>query len=100
MQQRHHDGLERYRDTGEGSVLGTRVTMPAQRKDGSTLTVELTIREYEGEHGMLLTGWLRDITELVEARAAVTRSEQRLGALLANIISVIILVTETVMFRR
>lgn len=85
----HRAGMTRYLETREGVVLNSRVVLPAQRADGSRLTVELAISPHEDDEGLLFTGWLRDITELEEAREAVTRSEERLAALIANVSDVI-----------
>ena len=89
MRVAHRRGLAHYMATGEGPALNTRLTLPGVRRDGSRLTVELTISPSESPAGPLFTGWLRDITELVEAREAVDRSEQRLASLVANISDVI-----------
>lgn len=89
LREAHRAGLAHYLDTGEGPALNTRLTLPAVRRDGSRFTVELTISPSSSPEGPLFTGWLRDITELVEAREAVERSEQRLTSLVANISDVI-----------
>ena len=85
----HRAGMDTYLETGEGPALNTRLTLPALRKDGSQFTVELTISPSESREGPVFTGWLRDITELVEARDAVARSEERLASLVANVSDVI-----------
>lgn len=89
LREGHRSGLEKYLATGEGPVLNTRVKVPGQRADGSRFTAELSISPSEGPDGPMFTGWLRDITELEEAREAAKRSEERLSALIANISDVI-----------
>ena len=89
LRESHRSGLEKYLETGEGPVLNTRVTVPGQRADGSRFTVELAISPSEGPDGPLFTGWLRDVTDLEEARESIARSEERLAALIANISDVI-----------
>lgn len=89
LREAHRTGLAHYLATGEGPALNTRLTLPGQRRDGSRLTVELTISPSTSEDGPLFTGWLRDITELEEARTAVARSEERLASLVANVNDII-----------
>lgn len=57
-----HDGyLQRYHETGEKRIIGIGREVVGQRKDGSTLPVELAVSEMP-ELG-LYTGILRDVTE-------------------------------------
>jgi PAS domain S-box-containing protein len=60
---RHSRGFARYLDTGEASVLGRRMEMPALRADGSELLVELAIVRLSGEGPPRFTGHLRDLTD-------------------------------------
>ena len=61
---REHDGyLARYRSTHDPRIIGIGREVVAQRKDGSTFPIDLSVGEFdaEGEHGFV--GILRDITQ-------------------------------------
>lgn len=59
-----HDGyLRRYLTTGERRIIGIGRTVFAQRKDGSTFPMELSVGEAEGHGQRLFTGFIRDLTE-------------------------------------
>lgn len=60
---RHNDGLAHFLSTGEGPVLNRRIEVPALRRDGSEIPIELSVTSSEqfGEH--LFVGFLRDISE-------------------------------------
>lgn len=59
-----HDGyIARYLNTGERRIIGIGRVVFAQRKDGSTFPMELSVGEATGEDQRLFTGFIRDITE-------------------------------------
>lgn len=63
-----HDGyLEHYRSTGERRIIGIGREVTAQRKDGSTFPVELSVTETLVGAQKLFTGLIRDITERKQA---------------------------------
>ena len=91
MRPLHRRGLTNYLDTGESSVLGRRLEVPAVRKDGGRITVELAIAPVHTSEGVLFSGFLRDITEkkraadeLVEARTAAEAANHAKSEFLAN----------------
>lgn len=63
----HRDGLARYAREGHGPLIDSAriVELPARRKDGSALTVELTLTPIESERiaGRFVMAIVRDITE-------------------------------------
>jgi two-component system, sensor histidine kinase and response regulator len=61
----HTDGLARYLATGESRLIGRRVEeLPARRKDGSSLLVEVAVQVSEGLGGETrFLGFLRDVTQ-------------------------------------
>jgi PAS domain S-box-containing protein len=63
LRRAHYEGMARYLATGEGPVLGKRLTLPALRADGTEFSVELAITRVPGEGPPLFTGYVRDITE-------------------------------------
>jgi len=84
----HEAGMRRYRETGEGRVLGKRLEMPAIDRHGRQFTVELSISAIhrpdvrDTEAGsrsgrpVLFSGFLRDITARLEAEAALRRAKE------------------------
>ena len=69
-------GIARGADHGRGRMLDRRIELPAQRRDGADLTVELTITAFEAAGRTWFTGWMRDLTELRAERAARASLEQ------------------------
>src|SRR5205807_520937 len=63
LRELHRAGLARYCATGEGSVLGKRLEMPAMRADGTEFAVELVISRIRFEGPPMFTGFIRDLTE-------------------------------------
>jgi PAS domain S-box-containing protein len=68
----HVRGLERFRATGEGPVLGRVLRMEALRRDGSEFPVEFTISPIRIDHTTVFNAFLRDVTERKRAEDAVT----------------------------
>jgi PAS domain S-box-containing protein len=75
----HDEYLRRYLHTGERRIIGIGREVIAQRKDGSTFPVDLSVSEVFHD-GSLFMGIVRDVTEkkLVEERAM---QSQRLAAI-------------------
>jgi PAS domain S-box-containing protein len=59
----HRRGLDRYLRTGEGPVLDERLELPALRRDGDEIQVELTISALEEDGGRSFHAFLHDISE-------------------------------------
>ena len=75
--ERHHDGLSRYLATGETRVLGRRVELRAQRRDGSEFPIELTLARIATDGPPSFTAFIRDITlSQRDARALYDSREQ------------------------
>uniref|UniRef100_UPI003593A783 PAS domain S-box protein n=1 Tax=Thiocapsa sp. TaxID=2024551 RepID=UPI003593A783 len=74
----HRTGMERYRQDGQGPMLGRRVEVIACRADGSELPVELAIDRAQGPEGDFFVGYLRDITERKLAEEEHARLEAQL----------------------
>lgn len=75
---RHDAYLQRYRQTHESRIIGVGRVVFAQRKDGTTFPVELSIGETtEAGTETLFTGFMRDLTERyqTEARLEALQSE-------------------------
>ncbi|MDQ4079709.1 MAG: PAS domain S-box protein [Gemmatimonadota bacterium] len=77
----HRAGLERFRRTGEGTILGRRVELPARTADGGEILVELAITRIPVGDPPVFTGFLRDITERKRMEEAARRHAQELRTL-------------------
>lgn len=78
-----HDGfLDAYQRTGHGNIIGTGRDVLAQRADGSTVHVHLTVGEARLPSGNVYIGFMRDITERIEAQQALQEREARYRALM------------------
>lgn len=63
LRKAHLDGMRRYLETGASTVLGKRIEIEAQRRDGSLFPVEIAICRIGDERTPAFTAFLRDITE-------------------------------------
>lgn len=78
---RHGDFIRRYLETGETHVIGASRQLLARHRNGTLIPVELTVGEARGDHGLIFTGFMRDMTER-------RRTEERVAALQAELIHV------------
>jgi len=65
----HQAGMRRYLSTGVATVVDRRLELPAMRRDGSRLMVELRLRALDIGGEPLFSAFLHDITERKEAEA-------------------------------
>ncbi len=80
----HVAGFRRYLDTGERRVLGKRIEVPAVRKDGSMITVELAITAVRSSGETSFSAFLRDVTVQKKAEADLRQSERTTRLLAEN----------------
>jgi PAS domain S-box-containing protein len=80
LRDRHRQGLARYLETGEATVLGRRIEIRGMRADGSEFPIELTITRIPVAGPALFTGHLRDITERTRMIDELRASRARLVA--------------------
>ena len=74
----HRRGIARFLETRSGSVLDRRLELTGMRSDGSEFPVELTITRIALPGPPTFTGYLRDITDRVEADRELRASRARL----------------------
>ena len=82
MRASHDAGISRYLRTGRRNIPWTGIELPARRKDGSEIPVEISFGEFTDEHGRrVFSGFVRDVSEriryqheLQEARATAERA--------------------------
>lgn len=74
----HDQYLARYHRTGERRIIGIGRIVVAQRKDGSTFPVELSVGEYKagGQRGYV--GHIRDITDSAQAERQIHQLQTNL----------------------
>lgn len=71
-----HDGyLERYRRTGEARIIGTGRQVTARRKNGSLFPAHLAVSEVFLGGKRRFTGFLRDISDVLELARQKVRSQ-------------------------
>ena len=58
----HEAGLERFRMTCEGQILGRRMEMTARHKSGTSMDVELSVVAHGSGPETLFVGFVRDVT--------------------------------------
>lgn len=75
--ERHDAYIRRFLETGEKRIIGIGRVVFAERRDGSTFPMELSIGEASSDSRPLFTGFIRDLTErqLTEARLESLKSE-------------------------
>ncbi|WP_338762440.1 PAS domain S-box protein [Massilia sp. METH4] len=69
LRAQHGKGMARYLSSGHAAVLGKRLELPAVRKDGSTLTVEIRIHATDIEGRVTFSAFLHDISARKRAEA-------------------------------
>lgn len=84
LKDRHRIGMRRYAETGHGPLVdsGKVVELPAIRKDGSEIVVELTLTPIEGEQvaGRFALALVRDITDKKRYSEELERANEELQA--------------------
>ncbi|MDP1592687.1 MAG: PAS domain S-box protein [Gallionella sp.] len=66
----HRQGMQRFVNTGETTIIGHRVEITGMRADGSEFPIELAIAATKGEIGYIFNAFIRDITERRRVRTA------------------------------
>jgi diguanylate cyclase (GGDEF)-like protein/PAS domain S-box-containing protein len=84
-------GMARYRDTGHGPYIDSHVVLelPAARKDGKEITIEIALSPMSlsnnvENRGRLVLAIIRDVTERKGVEKAIKESEERFRSLVQN----------------
>ena len=75
----HERGMVRFIETGEGPVLGTRIEIEAQDRNGRRFPVELSINPIPTSSGLSFSGFIRDISARKASERATREGEERLS---------------------
>ena len=59
----HRQGMDRFRESGVGRVLGKHLELPALHKSGREFPMEVAITHLETEQGSYFTAFMRDISD-------------------------------------
>lgn len=62
LRDRHHDGLERYLETGERRLTWEEIEMTGLHRDGHEIDLRVSFSELETRQGHRFTGIIRDAT--------------------------------------
>jgi PAS domain S-box-containing protein len=67
LRERHRHGLKKYLETGQSRILNHRIELIAMRRGGATVPVELAVTRVPDTDPPIFTGYVRDISERIEA---------------------------------
>jgi len=81
LRSEHHRGFDTYLRTGEGPVLGRRVELSAQRRDGTQFPIELAVTRIPIDGPPAFTAYIRDITERRQTAQALYDSREQFAKL-------------------
>jgi len=89
-----HDGfIQKYLDTGKGTVIGIGRNVVAQKKNGEIFPIHLSLTEQQlGDGRRLFTGVIRDVVEEIERKKSLLQQEREV---LDNIVVPAIIIDET-----
>jgi PAS domain S-box-containing protein len=76
----HQRGLERYLETGEGPLVGTRTEVMAMKADGTEFPVEISITRIGHDDPPMFAAYIRDVT----ARKTAEETVRRLAAIVEH----------------
>lgn len=74
----HHESMGEYLATGDRSLDWTDIQLPAERADGTEVTLDITFEEHLHEGDRVFSGIMRDITDRVEREEAMERQNEQL----------------------
>ncbi len=77
FREKHKKGLSHFLATGEGPVLNRTIELPALKKDGNELEMELTISPTKVKDEFLFVSFLRDISARKKVEEKIKESEEK-----------------------
>jgi diguanylate cyclase (GGDEF)-like protein/PAS domain S-box-containing protein len=72
----HAEHVQRFVRSGRARILGMGRETVAQRKDGSTFPIDISVSKAEVEDGLVFVGLIRDITERKRAEAELQAAKE------------------------
>ncbi|BAL86987.1 putative multi-sensor signal transduction histidine kinase [Actinoplanes missouriensis 431] len=82
----HHSGLARVRATGQSTLAGKRIELPAVGRDGRRFPVEFTVQSTRHDGRVVFHAFLHDISERSAAASQLRRQAELIDAAPAAII--------------
>ena len=77
LREAHSAGMRRYMQTSQKHIPWNGITLPALRRDGEEIQIEISFGEYHQGSKRLFTAVIRDITERQQIEAKLRESESR-----------------------
>ncbi len=62
MQERHREAMQHYVLTGQSTMIGHRIELPAMRRDGTVIPVEIRIQALKLQDELIFSAFLHDIS--------------------------------------
>jgi len=85
----HENGLRRFAETGEGTILGRRVEMQARHRDGRTLHVVLAITPIRRGDRTMFSAFIEDVTDTRRTAEALRESQRHLALVYDHVADVL-----------
>ena len=85
LRERHREGLRRYLETGESTIIGRRIELTGLRADGEEFPIELAVNRIEEADPPMFTGMVRDITARLQAQEEREEARGQLEAILQGV---------------
>jgi len=85
LRERHRAGLQRYIETGESRILGSRIELTGLHANGEEFPVELAVNVIAGSDPPMFTGTVRDITERRRTEQEREEARGQLEAILSGV---------------
>ncbi|HOE40693.1 MAG TPA: PAS domain S-box protein, partial [Rhodoferax sp.] len=80
----HHQGLTRFLVTGQSDMLGRRLELVGQRRNGEEFPITLSVLPFKTGEGYRFTAFVDDISERKRVTAALQESEQKFRLIAEN----------------
>lgn len=80
----HEKGMDHYKKTGEGPVLNKQIELPALKKDGTELLVEIAIIPIKQNKELFFCSFIQDISERKKAENKLKFQEEKYRNIIAN----------------
>jgi PAS domain S-box/diguanylate cyclase (GGDEF) domain len=84
MREQHRKGFMRYQASGQSKMMGQRLQLTAQKKNGTEFPVEMTLNENIIDGKRFVTAFLHDISERVRFEKELLESRLRLQTIADN----------------
>ena len=84
MREQHQRGFMRYQKLGQSKMMGQRLQLMAQRKDGAIFPIEITLNENMIDGKRFVTAFLHDISERIRFEKELLESRLRLQTIADN----------------